>query len=62
MKLVVLIPAYNEESNIEKVIQNIPRKIIGIDEVKILVVNDGSTDRTIDLGGVKIYDENICNS
>jgi len=62
MKLVVLIPAYNEESNIEKVIQNIPRKIIGIDEVKILVVNDGSTDRTIDLGGVKIHDGNICNS
>ena len=49
MKLVVLIPAYNEEANIETVIQNIPRKIIGIDEVKVLVVNDGSTDRTIDM-------------
>ena len=49
MKLVVLIPAYNEESNIEKVIQNIPRKIIGIGEVKVLVVNDGSTDKTIDI-------------
>ena len=49
MKLVVLIPAYNEESNIEKVIQNIPRKIIGIGEVKVLVVNDGSTDKTIDM-------------
>jgi len=49
MKLVVLIPAYNEEANIEKVIQNIPRKIIGIDEVKVLVINDGSTDRTIDM-------------
>jgi len=49
MKLVVLIPAFNEERNIEKVIQNIPRKIMGIDEVKVLVVNDGSTDETIEM-------------
>ena len=48
MKLVVLIPAFNEASNIEKVIQNVPRKIMGIDEVKVLLVNDGSTDQTID--------------
>ena len=41
MKLVVLIPAYNEARNIEKVIQSVPRKIMGIDEVKVLVVNDG---------------------
>jgi glycosyltransferase involved in cell wall biosynthesis len=49
MKLVVLIPAYNEAQNIEKVIQNIPRKIMGIDEVKVLVINDGSTDQTIEM-------------
>jgi len=48
MKLVVLIPAFNEADNIEKVIQNVPRKIMGIDEVKVLLVNDGSTDQTID--------------
>ena len=48
MKLVVLIPAFNEEHNIQKTIQNIPRKIMGVDEVKILVVNDGSTDNTVD--------------
>ena len=48
MKLVVLIPAFNEAENIEKVIQNVPRKIMGIDEVKVLLVNDGSTDQTID--------------
>ena len=48
MKLVVLIPAYNEENNIEKTIQSIPRKIMGADEVRILVVNDGSTDNTVD--------------
>jgi len=48
MKLVVLMPAYNEESTIEKTILSIPRKVIGIDEIKVLVVNDGSTDKTID--------------
>lgn len=47
MKIVVLIPAYNEEKNIEKVVQSIPRKILGIDNVQILVVNDGSTDNTV---------------
>jgi len=49
MKLVVLIPAYNEESNIEKVILSIPRKILGVETVQVLVVNDGSTDNTIDM-------------
>ena len=48
MKLVVLIPAYNEEENIANTVLSIPRKIMGVDEVKILVVNDGSTDKTID--------------
>ncbi len=47
MKLVILIPAYNEEKNIEKTIQSVPRKIMGVDEVKILVVNDGSSDDTV---------------
>jgi len=49
MKLFVLIPAYNEEDNIQKVVLSIPRKIIGIKEVRVLVVNDGSTDKTADL-------------
>lgn len=48
MKLVVLIPAYNEEENIEKVVLSIPRKIHGIDKVEVLVVNDGSSDKTVD--------------
>ena len=49
MKLVVLIPALNEEENIAKAIHSIPKKILGIDEIKILVVNDGSTDKTMDM-------------
>jgi len=49
MKLVVLIPAYNEEESIEKTILSVPRKIYGVAKVDVLVVNDGSTDRTIEL-------------
>jgi len=49
MKLVVLIPAYNEEADIEKTILNIPRKIFGIDKIEVVVVNDGSTDKTEEL-------------
>lgn len=46
--MVVLVPAFNEEENIENTIRSIPKKIFGIDEVKVLVVNDGSTDKTMD--------------
>ena len=44
----VLIPAYNEEENIAKAVMGIPRKIMGIEKIEVLVVNDGSTDNTID--------------
>ena len=46
MKLVVQIPAFNEEKTIARVISGIPKKIPGIKEVKVLVINDGSKDRT----------------
>jgi glycosyltransferase involved in cell wall biosynthesis len=48
MKLVVLIPAYNEEKNISDLILRIPRKISGIDKVDVLVINDGSRDKTVE--------------
>ena len=46
--MVVLVPAFNEEENIEKTIRSIPQKIMGVDEIKVLVVDDGSTDKTMD--------------
>jgi len=49
MKLVVLIPAFNEAENIEIAIHKIPKKISGIDKIEILVVDDGSTDKTFDI-------------
>jgi len=46
MKLVVTIPAYNEEKTIAKVIKEIPKKIQGINSIEIIVIDDGSTDNT----------------
>jgi glycosyltransferase involved in cell wall biosynthesis len=47
MKLIVTIPAYNEERTIAKVIREVPRSIEGVDDVEVLVANDGSTDGTV---------------
>lgn len=49
MRLIVNIPAWNEEKTIATVIQNIPRQITGIDEVKVQVVDDGSVDKTVEI-------------
>ena len=49
MKLIVQIPCLNEESTLPATIADIPRQIPGIDEVELLVVDDGSTDRTVEV-------------
>ncbi len=46
MRLVVLIPAYNEESTIGDVIAGIPKSIPHVTEISVVVVDDGSTDGT----------------
>ena len=47
MKLIVQIPALNEEEHIAEVIQHVPRSIPGIDIVEVLVIDDGSSDNTV---------------
>lgn len=49
MKLVVQMPALNEEATIGQVLRDIPAHIPGITEIVKLVVNDGSTDRTAEI-------------
>lgn len=46
MNLCVIIPAYREEATIQEVITRIPRRIAGVSAVKVVVVDDGSRDRT----------------
>ena len=47
MRLLVIIPAFNEEEHIGEVIKSIPKKIPGISEIKVVVIDDGSTDNTV---------------
>ena len=49
MKLVVLIPALDEEATIAEVIAAIPQRIDGVAEREVLVIDDGSRDRTAEL-------------
>lgn len=46
MKLLVIIPALNEEATIGDVVKCVPRAINGVTDVQVLVVDDGSTDTT----------------
>ena len=48
MKLVIQIPCLNEEKALPVTLKDLPRKIDGIDEIEVLVIDDGSTDRTVE--------------
>lgn len=47
MKVIVQIPCYNEEETLPATVRDIPRRIDGVDQVEILIIDDGSTDRTV---------------
>lgn len=49
MKLIVQIPCLNEEQTLPVTLREIPRTIPGIDEIEILIIDDGSTDNTVEV-------------
>jgi glycosyltransferase involved in cell wall biosynthesis len=49
MKLIIQIPCLNEEAVLPATIADLPRQIDGIDEIELLVIDDGSTDRTVEV-------------
>jgi glycosyltransferase involved in cell wall biosynthesis len=55
MKLIIQIPCFNEEHTLPLVLADLPREVDGFDAVEWLIIDDGSSDRTIEVaraGGV----------
>ena len=64
MKLIIQIPCYNEEETLPQTVRDLPREIEGVDCVEVLIIDDGSTDRTVDVAkslGVDHIVRHKCN-
>ena len=49
MKLIIQIPCYNEEHTLPQTVNDLPNQIEGIDEIEYMIIDDGSTDKTIEV-------------
>lgn len=61
MKLIVQIPCFNEENTLPQTVKDIPRIIPGVDTVEILIIDDGSTDRTVEVAQMLGVDHIVRN-
>ncbi len=46
MKLIIQIPCYNEAEALPETVRELPREVPGVDQVELLVIDDGSQDAT----------------
>ncbi|SMX25180.1 glycosyltransferase family 2 protein [Boseongicola aestuarii] len=49
MKLIIQIPCFNEEKTLPETLADLPREVPGFDTVEWLIIDDGSTDRTVEV-------------
>ena len=49
MKLIIQVPCFNEEDQLPNTLSYLPREIPGIDVIEWLIIDDGSSDRTIEV-------------
>jgi glycosyltransferase involved in cell wall biosynthesis len=49
MKLIIQIPCFNEALQLPATLADLPREVPGVDEVEWLVIDDGSTDDTVEV-------------
>lgn len=64
VKLIIQIPCYNEEETLPQTVADLPREIPGVDLIEYLVVDDGSTDATVEVArtlGVHHIAKHTCN-
>src|SRR3954467_3024652 len=48
MKLIIQIPCFNEEEQLPATLGDLPRQLDGVDEIEWLIIDDGSTDGTVE--------------
>lgn len=56
MKLIIQIPCFNEEKTLPITLKALPKSIDGIDEIEVIIIDDGSSDKTVEVAkdlGVK---------
>lgn len=58
-KLIIQIPCYNEEETLLTTLNDLPKTIAGIDEIEVLVINDGSNDNSENIA--KIWGATVLN-
>lgn len=49
MKLIIQIPCYNEAETLPETLADIPEQLPGVDEIEILIIDNGSTDNTVEV-------------
>ncbi len=49
MKLIIQIPCFDEAEQLPATLADLPRQVEGVDDVEWLIIDDGSTDATIDV-------------
>lgn len=52
MKLIIQVPCYNEEQALGITLDSLPREVSGFEKVEWLIIDDGSTDRTVEVANL----------